>query len=156
MCCGFVFLGLRFAHRPADKKFHFGYHKVESFAALMAAIGMIVIGSIILYPSYESIMRPREIQHQILTMIVLAAASGISLRRGFQMRIITNKYDILSLKTDAMNSTKDSSASVIGFFTVLISSQLGVIHADATYISAKKVKSMLQIQSSKKLKVLYS
>jgi len=89
-------------------------------------------------------------------MIVLAAASGISLRRGFQMRIITNKYDILSLKTDAMNSTKDSSASVIGFFTVLISSQLGVIHADATYISAKKVKSMLQIQSSKKLKVLYS
>ena len=31
-----VLLGLRIAHRPADKKFHFGYHKVESFAALMA------------------------------------------------------------------------------------------------------------------------
>jgi divalent metal cation (Fe/Co/Zn/Cd) transporter len=104
----------------------------------MAAIGMIVIGSIILYPSYESIMRPREIQHQILTMIVLAAAGGISLHRGFQMRIIANKYDILSLKTDTMNSTKDSSASVIGFFSVLISSQLGVIHADATLYKRKE------------------
>ncbi|HEU4823583.1 MAG TPA: cation transporter, partial [Nitrososphaeraceae archaeon] len=29
-----VLLGLRIAHRPPDKKFHFGYHKVESFAAL--------------------------------------------------------------------------------------------------------------------------
>jgi hypothetical protein len=82
-------------------------------------------------------MRIREIQHQILTMIVLVAASGISLHRGFQMRIIANKYDILSLKT-AMNSIKDSSVSVIGFFSVLISSQLGVIHADATLYKRKE------------------
>jgi divalent metal cation (Fe/Co/Zn/Cd) transporter len=85
-------------------------------------------------------MRIREIQHQILTMIVLVAASGISLHRGFQMRIIANKYDILSLKTDAMNSIKDSSVSVIGFFSVLISSQLGVIHADATLYKAKEAE----------------
>src|ERR671918_707012 len=39
-----VLLGLRIAHRPPDRKFHFGYHKVESFAALMAAIGVVVIG----------------------------------------------------------------------------------------------------------------
>ena len=45
-----VFLGLRIAQRPADKTFHFGYHKVESFAALIAAIGMVIIGSVILFP----------------------------------------------------------------------------------------------------------
>ena len=38
-----VLVGLRIAHRPADRKFPFGYHKVESFAALIAAIGMIGI-----------------------------------------------------------------------------------------------------------------
>jgi divalent metal cation (Fe/Co/Zn/Cd) transporter len=27
-----VLIGLRFAGRPADRKFQFGYHKVESFA----------------------------------------------------------------------------------------------------------------------------
>src|SRR5437899_7885644 len=32
-----VFMGLVIADRPADMKFHFGYYKVESFAALIAA-----------------------------------------------------------------------------------------------------------------------
>ena len=32
-----VFMGLVIAGRPADKKFHFGYYKVESFAALIGS-----------------------------------------------------------------------------------------------------------------------
>ena len=126
-----VLLGLRIAHRPADRKFHFGYHKVESLAAMMAAIGMIIIGCVIVYHSYEALIHPREIGHPIFTMIVLAAAGAISLHRAFQMRVIANKYDLLSLKTDAKNSIKDGSASVIGFFSVLIASQFGFLQMDA-------------------------
>src|SRR5215204_3243697 len=126
-----VLLGLRIAHRPADKKFHFGYHKVESFAALMAAIGMVVIGCVIFYHSYQSLVNPHEIKQPILTMVVLAAAGAISLHRAFQMRIIANKYNLLSLKTDARNSIKDGSASVVGFFSVLVASQFGILQADA-------------------------
>ena len=114
-----VLLGLRIAHRPPDRKFHFGYHKVESFAALMAAIGMVVIGCVIFYHSYQSLVDPHVIKQPILTMVVLAAAGAISLHRAFQMRIIANKYNLLSLKTDARNSIKDGSASVVGFFSVL-------------------------------------
>jgi divalent metal cation (Fe/Co/Zn/Cd) transporter len=47
------------------------------------------------------------------------------------MRKIANKYDILSLKTDAKNSIKDGSASVIGFFSVFVVSQFGFLQADA-------------------------
>jgi cation diffusion facilitator family transporter len=126
-----VLLGLRIAHRPPDKKFHFGYHKVESFAALMAAIGMVVIGCVIFYHSYQSLVNPHEIKQPILTMVVLAAAGAISLHRAFQMRTIANKYNLLSLKTDARNSIKDGSASVVGFFSVLIASQFGILQADA-------------------------
>jgi cation diffusion facilitator family transporter len=126
-----VLLGLRIAQRPADKTFHFGYHKVESFAALMAAIGMVTIGSVILFHSYQLLIHPREIQQPILTMIVLAAAAVVSLHRAFQMRKIANKYDILSLKIDAKNSIKDGSASVIGFFSVFVVSQFGFLQADA-------------------------
>jgi cation diffusion facilitator family transporter len=127
-----VLLGLRIAHRPADKKFHFGYHKVESFAALMAAIGMILIGSIILYHSYYALTHLRgEIRQPILTMLVLASASAISLHRAFQMRRVANKYNLLSLKTDAKNSIKDGSASIIGFFSVFIATQFGFLQADA-------------------------
>ena len=126
-----VLLGLRIAHKPADKKFHFGYHKVESFAALMAAIGMIVIGIVIFYNSYQSFIHPHEIKQPILVMIVLAGASALSLHRAFQMRKIAHKYNLLSLKTDARNSIKDGSASVIGFFSILVATQFGFLQMDA-------------------------
>jgi cation diffusion facilitator family transporter len=126
-----VLIGLKIAHKPADRKFPFGYHKVESFAALIAAMGMIVIGSFILYNSYEALLDPKEIKQPILTMAVLAAASGISLHRAFQMNTIANKYNMLSLKTDAKNSIKDGSASIIGFVSVLVASQFGFLQMDA-------------------------
>ncbi len=126
-----VFFGLRMAHRPADRKFHFGYHKVESFAALIASIGMVAIGAFILYHSYEALIDPREIRQPIPTMIVLAAAGAISLHRAFQMNSIANKYRLLSLKTDAKNSIKDGSASIIGFVSVFIASQFGFLQMDA-------------------------
>ena len=126
-----VLIGLRIAIKPADKNFHFGYHKVESFAALIAAIGMIVIGVIIFYNSYQTLVHPHEINHPYITMIVLAGASALSLSRAFQMRTIANKYNLLSLKTDAKNSIKDGSASIIGFFSILVSTQFGFIQMDA-------------------------
>jgi cation diffusion facilitator family transporter len=128
-----VFMGLVLAGRPADKKFHFGYYKVESFAALIAAIGMIVVGSIILYQSSASLLlqHKHEIHQPILTMIVLAAASVISLYRAIQMRNIANRHNLLSLKTDAKNSIKDGSASVVGFLSVLIATQFGFSQMDS-------------------------
>lgn len=126
-----VLIGLSVARRPADRKFHFGYHKVESFAALIAAMGMIVIGAFIAYHSYEGLINPKEIQQPIPTMIVLGIAAAISLHRAFQMRSIANKYNLLSLKTDAKNSIKDGSASVLGFLSVLIATQFGFLQADA-------------------------
>jgi cation diffusion facilitator family transporter len=128
-----VFMGLVIADRPADKKFHFGYYKVESFAALIAAIGMIVVGSIILYQSSASLLlqHKHEIHQPILTMIVLAAAGVISLYRAVQMRNIANRHNLLSLKTDAKNSIKDGSASVVGFLSVLIATQFGFSQMDA-------------------------
>jgi cation diffusion facilitator family transporter len=126
-----VFLGLRLANRPANSKFPFGYYKVESFAAMLAAIGMVAIGMFILYQSYLSLLHPHEIQQPVLTMVVLAAAGAISLHRAFQMRKIAHKYDLLSLKTDAKNSIKDGSASIIGFVSVLIATQFGFLQMDA-------------------------
>ena len=126
-----VLVGLRIAHRPADRNFPFGYHKVESFAALIAAIGMIGIGLFIFYHSYEALVHPTEIRQPILTMIVLAGAGAVSLHRAFQMNSIANRYNLLSLKTDAKNSIKDGSASIIGFLSVFIATQFGIVQMDA-------------------------
>ncbi len=92
---------------------------------------MIVIGIVIFYNSYQSLMHPHEIKQPILVMIVLAGASALSLHRAFQMRKIAHKYNLLSLKTDARNSIKDGSASVIGFFSILVATQFGFLQMDA-------------------------
>jgi cation diffusion facilitator family transporter len=126
-----VFLGLSLANRPADRKFQFGYYKVESFAALLAAIGMVAIAIFIIYQSYGSLIHPHEIHQPIITMIILAAAGAVSLHRAFQMRIIARKYNLLSLKIDAKNSIKDGSASIIGFVSVMIATQFGFLEMDA-------------------------
>lgn len=126
-----VFLGLRLAKRPADRKFQFGYHKVESFAAMLAAIGMVGIGILIINQSYHALVDPEPIRQPVLTMIVLAAAGAVSLHRAFQMRRIAHKYNLLSLKTDAKNSIKDGSASIIGFVSVFIATQFGFLQMDA-------------------------
>jgi divalent metal cation (Fe/Co/Zn/Cd) transporter len=97
----------------------------------MAAIGMVAIGAVIFYNSYQSLIHPHEIKQPVLVMIVLAGASALSLHRAFQMRKIANKYNLLSLKTDARNSIKDGSASVIGFFSILVATQFGFLQMDA-------------------------
>jgi divalent metal cation (Fe/Co/Zn/Cd) transporter len=47
------------------------------------------------------------------------------------MRNIANRHNLLSLRTDAKNSIKDGSASVVGFLSVLIATQLGFSQMDA-------------------------
>jgi cation diffusion facilitator family transporter len=126
-----VLVGLRIAHRPPNKKFPYGYQKVESFAVLMAAIGMIIIGAIIFYTSFQAFIDPKEIGQPYITMVILTAAGLISLYRAFEMRKIANKYNFVSLKRDAKNSIKDGSASIIGFFSVAIATQFGIPQMDA-------------------------
>jgi len=104
---------------------------MESFAALIAAIGMIVIGVFILIHAWESFMDPKQIQYAEITMITLGAAGAISMHRALQMRRIANKYKLLSLQTGAKNSIKDGSASIIGFFSVLVATYFGFLQMDA-------------------------
>ena len=47
------------------------------------------------------------------------------------MRNIANRHNLLSLRTDATNSIKDGSASVLGFLSVLIATQFGFSQMDA-------------------------
>jgi divalent metal cation (Fe/Co/Zn/Cd) transporter len=94
---------------------------------------MIAMGSIILYHSSGSLLLQdkHEIHQPVLTMVVLAAASIISLYRAIQMRNIANRHNLLSLRTDAKNSIKDASASVVAFLSVLIATQFGFLQMDA-------------------------
>jgi cation diffusion facilitator family transporter len=114
-----VWLGLRFSRKAPDEKFHFGYLRVESFSVLIASLAMIGVATTLFYLSYERLLQPKEPAYAPVALLTLLCAGSISLYRAFQMRRISKKYNLLSLKTDANNSIKDGSASFIAFGAVL-------------------------------------
>ena len=115
-----VWEGLRFSKKAPDDRFHFGYFRVESLAALIAALGMVIVGTVFVYEAYLRIVNPHEIAYDYLVLPVLLVAGLISLHRALQMRRIARASNLLSLRTGAYNSIKDASASFIGFVTILL------------------------------------
>ena len=135
-----VLLGLFFATKQNNKGSNgsssdanqpwLGYYKIESFAAFVAAIGMVGMGIVIIVRAVEALIDPIEIVHPEIALITLASAAGISGYRAVQMNRIAGRYKLLSLKAGARNAIKDSMASVIGFFSILVAVYLGFPQAD--------------------------
>ena len=114
-----VWFGITMLHKPKSRLFHFGYAKIESFAAFVAAVVIVVLGAFIVYHAYERILNPTEILNPEITMITLVAAGSISLHRAFRVRRVAKTYNLISLNLDAKNSIKDGSASFVGFGSIL-------------------------------------
>ena len=114
-----VWFGITMLHKPKSRLFHFGYAKIESFAAFVAAVVIVVLGAFIVYHAYERILHPTQILNPEITMITLVAAGSISLHRAFRVRRVAKKYNLISLNLDAKNSIKDGSASFVGFASIL-------------------------------------
>ena len=115
-----VWFGINMAKKPKSTLFPFGYRKVEVLAAFTAAIIIVVLGSLITYHATQVLFNQVTIHFPELTMITLVAAGSISLHRAFLIRKVANESNLISLKLDARNSIKDSSASFVGFVSIAI------------------------------------
>ena len=73
-----VWLGLRLSRKAPDKRFHFGYHRVETLSSIVAALFMATIGGITLYESYLQFLRPTPVADPILALLVAFAAAFVS------------------------------------------------------------------------------
>src|SRR5712691_2491237 len=77
-----VWLGLKISKKAPDKKFHFGYYKIETLVAFVGAIGLIGIGAAILYRSYLALLDPKPLTLPALALAVLLIAGTVSLYRA--------------------------------------------------------------------------
>jgi cation diffusion facilitator family transporter len=126
----FVWTGLHFALRRPSKRFPFGYYKVESLTALLAAVILAGAAGFIFLRSYRALTSRHVITYTPLALTVLATTGLLSLYRALQMRRIANKHNILSLRVDARNSIKDTTSSFVAFTSVLVA-YLGFTQMDA-------------------------
>lgn len=126
-----VWFGIFMLQKPRNKIFPYGYTKVESFAAFLAAVVVVILGSFIVYYAYERIIHPVETINPEITLATLTGAGILSLHRAFRVQKIAKKYDLISLNLDAKNSIKDGSASFVGVVSVILAEYAGIPYMDS-------------------------
>jgi cation diffusion facilitator family transporter len=126
-----VWIGLRLSRKAPDKRFHFGYHRVETLSSIAAALFMATIGAITLYESYLQLLVPRAVSDPVLALIVALAAAFVSSLLLIYKRRAARKYGSLALKTDASNSIKDVLTSITAFVGIALASYFNIIQMNA-------------------------
>ena len=116
-----VWFGLRISRRQADKRFHFGYYRVETLVSLAVAMIMIGMSFYIFYNAYLRIQNPAPLEYPLLGMVTLVAGGLISLFLSVVKNRLAKQYNLLSLKADAKASIKDWSSSFVILAGVLLS-----------------------------------
>ena len=116
-----VWFGLRISRKQADKKFHFGYYRVETLVSLIVAMLMIAMSIYIFRTAYLRIRSPLELDYPFLGMVTLVAGGLISLWLSIIKNRLSKKNNLLSLKADAKVSIKDWTSSFVILAGVLLS-----------------------------------
>ena len=126
-----VWIGLKISRKKPDKRFHFGYHRVETLSSIAAALFMAIIGGITLYTSYQELLNPTALADPELALVAALAAAFVSSILLIYKRRAAKKFGSLALKTDASNSIKDVLTSITAFVGIALSGYFSIIQMDA-------------------------
>jgi len=109
-----VWFGIIFSVRRADGRFHYGYYRFDAIFSLFAAMIMVVSGIYISYTGLVSYLNGAA-DHQIsfLGGVIAGASIAVAIALAIAKKFYADKSHLVSLKTDAYNSAKDASASVV-------------------------------------------
>lgn len=126
-----VWIGLRISRRKPDGKFRFGYHRVETFSSLVAALFMATLGGVVLYESTLELFNPTRVADTEIALLVASAAALVSSILLIYKTQAAKKYGSLALKTDAFNSIKDVLTSITAFIGIAAGTYLNLPQMDA-------------------------
>ena len=108
-----VIFGLKFLTREPTERFPYGYAKVETFAALIAA-GFIFVSAIgIGYEAIQAFSAPSEITQPLVAIAVAGASAGGLIGIARYKARIGNQIGSEALKADAKHSLSDVLSSLI-------------------------------------------
>jgi cation diffusion facilitator family transporter len=126
-----VWIGLRLSRKKPDKRFHFGYRRVETLSSIVAALFMAIIGAVTLLVSYREFLSPTAMADPELALVVALAAAFVSSLLLIYKRKAARRYGSLALKTDASNSIKDVLTSITAFVGIALSSYFNIPQTEA-------------------------
>ncbi len=119
-----VYLGLRYAMRPADENHPYGHGKAEPLITFLVVVFLLISAGVIIWQSIVNIQEPHETPEPY-TLWILA---GIILIKEIAYRYVRKKGEETSstaLKADAWHHRSDAITSVAAFAGILIAIIMG-------------------------------
>ena len=126
-----VWVGLRLSKRGPDAKFHFGYLRAETLYSMLGAIIIAGVGLVVMYESYTNFFVARELKYgniAIGTALIVMIISTVML--VYKVRV-ARSLELLSMKTEVVNSAADSLSSISAFLGITLADKLGIIQFDS-------------------------
>lgn len=112
-----AYLGLRLSRKHADSNFEYGYYKIETLAALLISVGIVILSFFIFKQSVSTFLHPPVGEHRVLALTATLFAIYNSRRLERNLRIAGEKANSLAL----LASAKDKKMDVFSGIAVLIS-----------------------------------
>ncbi|GAB3588623.1 cation diffusion facilitator family transporter [Hymenobacter daeguensis] len=119
-----VLLGIKYAHRPADKNHPYGHGRIEPLVTFLVVGFLITSATIIAYESIQNIGTPHALP-RAWTLLVLG---GIIIWKEISFRTVMKKAEATnssSLKADAWHHRSDAITSVAAFIGISVALFLG-------------------------------
>lgn len=116
-----AYSGLVVSQRPPDGKFHYGYYRVESLAAVVAGIVMAFFAGLVIYRSYEEIITQQAVSRADWALVIVFIAAISTLPLAVYKISKGRKMGLSSFKAEAYNTLKDSATSFVALAAVILS-----------------------------------
>jgi cation diffusion facilitator family transporter len=119
-----VYVGIRYASKPADHNHPYGHGRLEPLITFMVVGFLIAAAILIAYQSIHNILTP----HQLPALWTLWVLTAIILWKGFSYAFVIQKSEethSTSLKADAWHHLSDAITSVAAMIGIAIALILG-------------------------------
>lgn len=119
-----VFLGIKYASKPADENHPYGHGRIEPLVTFLVVVSLVISATIIAHDSIQNIQTPHELPKKF-TLIVLGV---IIIWKEISFRIVLSKSEKTkssSLKADAWHHRSDAITSVAAFIGISIALIMG-------------------------------
>ncbi len=125
-----TWFAIRKAHQPADEDHQFGHGKIESMAALIETVFLLLLAGVIAFQSYHRLMTgSAEIVPHGLAFVILIGAIALDAWRWYSLRKVAKLTHSEALEADALHFASDlvNSLMVLAAFGAIL---LGFKQAD--------------------------
>ncbi len=117
---GITLASFKLAKKPANKKYPFGYGRIEYISGFIVAFFILIVGLELIKSSIHKIFHPENVVFNWVTLIVLILSIFVKLGIGLFNRYASQKIDSVAVNASALDSLCDALVTTVTLFSYLM------------------------------------